>query len=146
MGSWLPGAAWLPGGKEGVMPKLVVTFADFVKEGDRIVGAVRANAANLSHLQVSADKMASLLESMGELLIQQGALQASKQQVTSNLNQTLDDGLRLLTFLRKGVREQYGPRNEKLVEFGLQPFRGRIRRFEPVTPPVPTVEDSPPVE
>jgi hypothetical protein len=128
------------------MPKLVVTFADFVKEGDRIVGAVRANVANLSHLQVSADKLASLLENMGELVIQQSALQASKQQVTSDLNQTLDDGLRLLTFLRKGVREQYGPRNEKLVEFGLQPFRGRLRRSEPVTPPPPVVEDFLPVE
>lgn len=128
------------------MPKLVVTFADFVKEWDRLVGAVRANAPSLSHLQVPVDKLATLLENMGELLIQQSALQAGKQQVTSELNLALDDGLRLLTFLRKGVREQYGPRNEKLVEFGLQPFRGRPRRFEPVTPPVPAVEDSLPVE
>lgn len=128
------------------MPRLVTTFADFVKEGDRLVGAVRANTANLPHLQVPVDKLASLIESMGELLLQQGALRASKQQVTSELQQTLDDGLRLLTFLRKGVREQYGPRSEKLVEFGLQPFRGRTRRSEPVKPPVPVVEDSLPVE
>jgi hypothetical protein len=95
---------------------------------------------------VSVDKLTSLLENMGELLIQQGALQAGKQQVTSELNLSLDDGLRLLTFLRKGVREQYGPRSEKLVEFGLQPFRGRPRRFDLVKPPVPVVEDSLPVE
>ena len=128
------------------MPKLVVTFADFVKEGDRLVGAARANAASLAHLQVSVDKLASMLENMGELILQQGALQASKQQVTSELNQSLDDGLRLLTFLRKGVREQYGPRSEKLVEFGMQPFRSRTRRAEPVKPPVPVIEDSQPSE
>lgn len=146
MDSGRPGAALAPEEEDGAMPKLVVTFADFVKEGDRLVGAVRANAASLSHLQVSVDKLAALLENMGEMLIQQGTLQASKQQVTSDLNLALEDGLRLLTFLRKGVREQFGPRNEKLIEFGMQPFRGRIRRLEPVTPPAPTVEDSLPVE
>jgi hypothetical protein len=135
-----------PERKEGVMPRTTTTFADFVKEGDRIVGAVRANAASLPHLQLPVDKLASMVESIGELLIQQGMLQASKQQVSSELRLTLEDGLRLLTFLRKGIREQYGPRNEKLVEFGLQPFRSRIRRPEPVTPPVPVVEDSQPSE
>src|SRR5215216_5237615 len=37
----------------------------------------------------------------------------------------VEDGLRSLTSPHKGVREQYGPRSEELVELGLQPFRSR---------------------
>ncbi|HEX2643791.1 MAG TPA: hypothetical protein VHU81_12430 [Thermoanaerobaculia bacterium] len=126
------------------MQKPVAKLADFVKEGNRLVGAVRANAASLPHLQVPVETLEALLSSLDELVIQQGTLQANKQEVSGQIRATLDDGLRHLTFVRKGVRAQFGPRSERLVEFGLQPFRGRSRRTETVKPPVPVVEDSNP--
>lgn len=44
----------------------------------------------------------------------------------------------LNTFLNAGIREHYGNRSEKLVEFGLQPFRSqpRIRLVGPDGKPV----------
>ena len=129
---------------EGALQKPVAKLADFVKEGNRIVGVVRANAASLPHLQLPIDTLEAILSSLDELVIQQGTLQASKQEISGQIRATLDDGLRYMTFVRKGVRAQFGPRSEKLVEFGMQPFRGRSRRTETVKPPVPAVEDSNP--
>ena len=40
---------------------------------------------------------------------------------------------------RMAVRDHYGPRSEKLAEFGLQPFRGRKAKAE-----VPAVEPTAP--
>jgi hypothetical protein len=31
------------------------------------------------------------------------------------------------TFLRAGLKQRYGDRNEELVRFGMRPFRGRKR-------------------
>jgi hypothetical protein len=129
---------------EGAMQKPVAKVADLVKEGNRLVGTVRANAASLPQLQLAVDTLEALLSSIEELVIQQGTLQASKQEVSGQLRATLDNGLRHLTFVRKGVRAQFGPRSEKLIEFGIQPFRSRSRRTETVKPPVPVVEDSNP--
>ena len=33
---------------------------------------------------------------------------------------------------RLAIKQHYGIRSEKLAEFGLQPFRGRIRKAKPV--------------
>jgi hypothetical protein len=68
---------------------------------------------------------------------QQAALTAGKQDLTQQFRATLSNGLRLATILRKGLKQHYGIRSEKLAEFGLQPFRGRTKR-EPETPPVET--------
>jgi hypothetical protein len=34
----------------------------------------------------------------------------------------------MATVLRFSLKQFYGPTSEKLVEFGIQPFRGRKRR------------------
>lgn len=41
----------------------------------------------------------------------------------------------MATVLRVAIKEHYGPDSEKLVEFGIQPFRGVTRK--PKTPPTP---------
>ena len=51
----------------------------------------------------------------------------------------LEEGLKLATFLRVGVRQHYGNRSEKLVEFGFQPFRSRRVPPPPEPPPSPEV-------
>jgi hypothetical protein len=39
------------------------------------------------------------------------------------------------TLLRKGFTEHYGPDNEELTRFALQPFRGRKRSKKPEEEP-----------
>jgi hypothetical protein len=42
---------------------------------------------------------------------------------------------RLATVLRFSLKQFYGPRAQKLVEFGIQPFRSRTRKPNPPPPP-----------
>jgi hypothetical protein len=111
--------------------------AELLKEGDSLFAALSANSADLGHLNGSREKLESLLEQMREALTQQSALTASKQETSKQLDQLFRNGAKLITFLRKGVAEHYGSENEKVVEFGLQPFRGRRRSLTPVPPPPP---------
>ena len=113
--------------------------AELLKEGDSLFTALSANQADLNHLSGSRDKLESLLLQMREALTEQSALTASKQEVSKQVEQLFRNGAKLITFLRKGVIEHYGSESEKMVEFGLKPFRGRRRPTAPETPP-PAVE------
>lgn len=113
------------------MPKLmkdVSSQADLLREADRLTAALASRAAELTYLEDPRTRLERMLAEAKGLLTEQGALTSRKQEVTQRLRQTLTDMARLITFLRFGVKERYGPRSEQLVEFGLQPFRGRKRR------------------
>ena len=116
---------------------------DLLKEGERLSKAILANVADLPHLQAPAEKMESLIEEMGEIIIQQGVLNAEKQEASRRIQEIFANGAKLLTFMRKGVQEAYGSRSEKLAEFGLKPYRGRPRRT-PSPEPLPTSVETPP--
>jgi hypothetical protein len=74
------------------------------------------------------------------LLSEQKIHSAAKQDLSRRVETLLEQGTKLATFLRAGVKQHYGTRSEKLVEFDLLPFRGRVK---PATPAVPAVK--PPV-
>ena len=62
--------------------------------------------------------------------------------LTGSLKASLTEGERLANVLQLAVKQHYGIRSEKLAEFGLQPFRGRIRKAKtpdpaPQTPTTP---------
>jgi hypothetical protein len=106
---------------------------------DNTGAAAAAHATELPHLDAPRNKLAGLLEQARSLAVQQSALTASKQEVAKRLQQVLREGDALVDLLRTGAREHFGPTSEKLVEFGVQPFRGRARaRKTPVAPPPPT--------
>ena len=52
---------------------------------------------------------------------------------------------RMATVLRLAVKQHYGIRSEKLAEFGLPPFRGRVRKApsQPEEPKTPSPAPSP---
>jgi hypothetical protein len=83
--------------------------------------------------------------------MQQEALPA-KQEVSRRLAELMQEGNKLVTFLDAGVKQQYGNRAEKLVEFGLQPFRSRPRLGQvgpdgkPLKPSRDSKDAPPPVE
>jgi len=62
-----------------------------------------------------------------ELANRQGALTAQKQDASQQLAETLTEAERLYTVLRLEVKQHFGIRAEKLVEFKVQPFRARGR-------------------
>lgn len=89
--------------------------------------ALEANIAELPQLEVPLRKIDAVLTEMNGLSAQQASLTASKQGVTKRLREINLEGQRLLTFVDAGVREHYGTRSERLVEFGQQPFRSQPR-------------------
>jgi hypothetical protein len=113
------------------------TQAGKLGEWQQLLEPLLANAAELAHLQVSRDKLSALAAQGLSLTRDQAVHVASRQQVTRRIQDVFVDGDRLAALLRKAITEHYGPRSEKLTEFGLQPFRGRRR-----TAPLPAPPDS----
>jgi hypothetical protein len=72
--------------------------------------------------------LADLAEKADTLVARRNALEAEKQAVTRELQTILVQGRRVASLLRAGMKQKYGNRSEKLVEFGLRPFRRRSRK------------------
>ena len=89
--------------------------------------ALAANVTELGHLEVPRQQALVLLTEMRDLSAQQASLTAAKQEVSKRLVALNDAGQKLLTLIDVGVRQHYGTRSEKLVEFGRQPFRSQPR-------------------
>ncbi|HVR98450.1 MAG TPA: hypothetical protein VMW27_17685 [Thermoanaerobaculia bacterium] len=94
--------------------------------------AILANRGELGHLEVLRSRLAALLSEAQEVTREQAALLARRQEVTREIQAAMSDGERLATVLRLSVKAHYGIRSEKLTEFGLQPFRSRKSKEEPL--------------
>ena len=110
------------------------------------LAGVAAYAAELPYLAEPGSRLGNLLQQANSLSTEYSALTATKQDVGKRLQQTLREGDALASFLRKGARERFGTRSEKLVQFGLKPLRTRFRSVtqpeepDPETPAPPTTE------
>jgi hypothetical protein len=98
---------------------------------------VDANAGDLQYLERQSAELGQVEQQFKELLAQQSALTASKQETTKQMQELFRRGETLVDFIRTGVRQHYGKDSEKLIEFGLQPFRGRTRAAKPLPPEAP---------
>jgi hypothetical protein len=107
----------------------------------RFNAALAANSDELEHLEGMRLRLASLIAEAQVMAQQQAALAASKQTASKRLQEVLSEGLRSATGLERLLLEFYGPGAEKLVEFGIQPLRGRRRsRTTPEQPEEPQPE------
>ncbi len=97
-----------------------------------------ANRKDLPQVEISLTKLGTVLSRVTELFSQQSAMTAGKQAASKELKTLLTEGQRLGNVLRASVKEHYGIRSEKLAEFGLQPFRGRVRAVK-----APTLDPAP---
>jgi hypothetical protein len=105
----------------------------------RLNAALMENADNLPQLELTRLQFDSLVGQMQETSSRQAAQAAVKQQTTRQLQILMTEASRLATILRLGVKAHYGIGAEKLVEFGLSPFRGRKTPAENSLQPVPPV-------
>jgi hypothetical protein len=125
------------------------THSDSFETWQHLVTSVTANAADLTHLEVPRQKLEAMLAEVKDLNARQAALTAGKQDASKRIEELVNNGRKLATFLKTGVREHYGNKAEKLAEFRLQPFRGRkLKQPEAPAPagataPKPAVEPHP---
>jgi hypothetical protein len=111
----------------------------------RFKESLLANVDKLKPYEDTRLKFEGLVTSAQRVTQQQAALTAAKQESSKQLQDALNEAMRVATVLRFAIRELYGKDAEKLVEFGVKPFRGRPRKKkEPETPlpeaPAPRVE------
>jgi hypothetical protein len=118
--------------------------------------ALASNSAELPHMDVPRQNVEAVLTQLKDLTAQQASLTAAKQEISKRLTELNTDGKRLMTLVDAAVRQKYGNRSEKLVEFDQQPFRSkpRVRLVGPDGKPVkssptqavPPAPSSPPHE
>ena len=113
---------------------------DAGKQGDwqGLAVQVQANGAELAHLEPLRVRLLAQLDKAVEIGKQQAGLIASKQEMSKQFRVVITEGDRLATLLRSAIKQHYGIRAEKLVEFGVKPFRSapRIRLVGPDGQPV----------
>jgi uncharacterized membrane protein YdfJ with MMPL/SSD domain len=119
-------------------------YSDHFTEWDQLQTAVAANAADLPQTEVARAGLQRVQEEVRQILREQSAFQASKQQSSKRLRKLITDGAKLATVLRVITKQHYGHESEKLVEFGVQPLRRRTRpqppAIDPPKPPAPSGE------
>ncbi len=108
-------------------------YADHFRDWQELVTSLEQNEVNLPHLVLSRQKLEGLLAEAREMVTLQATHAARKQEASSRLSTLLNQGSKLATFLRMGVKEHFGNRSEKLTEYRIQPFRGR--NFAEAPPP-----------
>jgi hypothetical protein len=125
------------------------TYAGVLGDLQRFHARLEASIAEIPHLEAPRARLGAALSRAQELLKQQSSLTAAKQEASEELRTLLVESQRLANAMRAMAKSHFGIRAEKLVELGLQPFRGKARKAKPTpdspdgsTPDTPT---SPPV-
>lgn len=103
-------------------------YMNAVNGWDQMASSLTANNDQVAHLEVGVPKLQERSQLARSLSAQYAALRAAKQEVWKELQRVLEEGEAEMRYLREGVRAHYGKRSEKLVEFGVQPFRGIKRK------------------
>jgi len=104
---------------------------------------MEANKDQLPDLEPFRLKFAAIVTQSLETRKQQVAFQASKQESSKQLQKLLTEGKSMADVLRTAVKNHFGSREEKIVEFGVQPFRGRKVKAAVPTPTPTTPTTSP---
>jgi hypothetical protein len=123
------------------MARESITQGEVLDRWQLLTQTLAGNTENAQHLEPPRAQLEAMLVQAQGLRAQQKALTASKQEISRQLQTLILDGQKLANLLRVGVKQRFGNRSEKLVEFGIQPFRGRKRaKQEEPAEPKPPVE------
>ena len=115
-----------------------------IAEWERLIASLEANAAELPHLEASRIELQQKLQQIQALSGEQAMHQAAKQEASKGVASAIQEGRHLATFLRTGAKQRFGKESEKMVEFGIAPYRGNKRRLPSETPEPPAPPGSRP--
>ncbi len=116
------------------------TYAATFDEWRRLLRPLANNTGDLPHLEGHRVRLETLLTRVEEIVTQQAALTAGKQELSKQLKELTVEGRKTAAFLKAGIRDHYGRASEKVVEYGLQPLRSKK------TPPTEEPHDPPTTE
>ncbi len=121
-------------------------YTGMVGDWRKIHGLVEANRAEVPQLEPFLVQLGAILAQWQDAANRQGAMRAAKQEASKQVRKLAREGNRLAALIRLALIQHYGVSEEKLAEFGLQPFRGRARKTPEEEPqaPQPAPPESPP--
>ena len=103
-------------------------YADIFQDWDGLIAAARKTLEALPEIEPLLRTMERIAADTKKLKGDQDELQARRQKVTQDLQEKIREGRDLSIMLRGIVRSRLGPRNERLVHFGIAPIRKRGSR------------------
>jgi hypothetical protein len=121
-----------------IMPR---SRGDVVLEWEKLVAALRANPQVLIAVEPLLQELETLLSEIRALVFQQRVQTAAVQQSSKDIEERVKRGRLLAGRLRSAVKGVFGDRTEKVIEFGMRPFRKPAR-----APKVVFVKEDPQME
>ncbi|HEY0782766.1 MAG TPA: hypothetical protein VGE98_09945, partial [Thermoanaerobaculia bacterium] len=111
----------------------LTSFADFTNAFSHLSAALTANSQDLPQLAAQHEALKAALATASTLSSRRDAVRADLQQATADLKAQMTLARAAYSRLRHGLRQQYGPTSDKLVEFGVKPAGRRVKKK--ATPP-----------
>jgi hypothetical protein len=102
--------------------------ADTLARFKRLIDSLEEGTPEIPELTAARAKLGAMYDRLLTLYAEQAAMAAARQAATREIESILEEGRRTANYLRIGLKTHYGKASEQLVEFGIQPFRGRSRR------------------
>lgn len=102
--------------------------ADILTDWETLLKRVASNAADLPNSDLYSAPLAQLLDTAKSSLALSKAHRATKQEGTKDFKTLVREGKDAATKLRAAIKAHFGPRSERLVEFGIQPLRPRKKK------------------
>jgi hypothetical protein len=103
------------------------SLADVLTDWEELLEAVRRSPDLLPDVEEDIALLARLLAQTRALKARQNELAALRQEATQRLNEEMGQGKETAIRMRSVIRGTLGPRNERLVQFGIAPLRKRRR-------------------
>lgn len=98
-------------------------YMNKVNGWEKIDTAMTTNDPEVAHLGFKLPILRTNSQRMRSLYAQHAALAAARQTITQDMQRLIDEGDQIFRMLREALKDHYGKRNEKLVEFGVEPLR-----------------------
>ena len=114
------------------MPK--ESYGDHMSAWDKLAASLENNSEDLGYLRRELAILKEALTEAREAKHRQIMLRAASQQASRDLDAAMEKANEIAVRLHKGILTQYGYRSEKLVEFGLRPWRPRRPKAAPEAP------------
>jgi len=100
--------------------------------------ALAANSGDLPQLELTRVRLDAMTTEMKDLTAQQASQAAGKHDTSKRIAALVRESRKMLTVVDTVIKQHYGNQSEKLVEFGVKPFRSapRVRLVGPDGQPV----------
>lgn len=100
------------------------SHAETIEVWKRILDSTDEDPKEYPELKPARTRLARTYKRIVELRSEQARLTAAKQAATREIQALLEEGSKTANVLRIGLRLHHGNRSPKLIEHGVEPFRG----------------------